>query len=698
MKNNEVVYISRNKLKPCAFQPRKTFDAGKLDELALSVREKGIISPLIVRKLADGTTEIVAGECRWRSTAARTTGEGVKLEEVAEVPVLYRELSDIEAQEIMLIENMQRNDLTPLEECDAFARLLAERDATGKPVHTHATLAAKIGKGESVIRSRLSLAKMTKEGRKALDTGLISYRVARRICEAPAALVPKIEDAILNEKKYPIDRWPRDFGDPMDVEDVTKLIDHLSVWITKPPFDLSDASLMPQKSNPESGERIEGGACVGCEFNSATHETEGQRKPVSRCMNAACYRKKVEIHVAAELVKAKEAGETVLKEAEAKKILERGLFGANQTHVELDKKLEEEERAAGMPDKKAPTWREVVTDKAGTVVVPVVVVVDDDGHVRRFAERKVVVAAADKLGTSSKLSLSAGRGKSLDGKERESAEKKQRAKELAEQKEKMETAFVLADWLASAVEKQRVPEAASAALVRLAVYHAGHDGCKFVAKRRGIENAKEDVYVAVRKYGEKLKAGAQLGFVFELLVAKDLTHGAGPYSGALMSDAVKPLMSFYGVELAAAKAQAKEKLSAGKKPAKEAKPEKPAAKADPKKLDPEKLSQEIIAAAKNSPAAKMAARKAGPGMFGVGPAAPVEGAPVIPGDVTPWRSWDVLTRAERTAVNVHFGAATGEELMKKEYRICSDSAGKIKVLDGRDVDKKAKAKAAKKTK
>lgn len=732
--NDEIQYIPRKELKPSPLNPRKSFDLGKLEELGVSLRTKGIINPLIVRKLADGTKEIVCGECRWRAAGKGTnfmTGEAIP--EIHAMPVLFRELSDLETLEIMLVENMQRNDLTPLEECDAFAGILAEKK-DGKPVHTQATLAAKIGKSESVIHSRLMLSKLSKEGRAALASGTLAYRVARRICEAPAALVPKIEDAILNEKKYPIDRWPRRNGDPMTVEDVTKLIEHLSVWITNPPFNVADASLMPQKSHPDTGERIEGGACVGCVYNSATHEQEAKRKGPARCMNAACYKKKVEIHVAAELVKAKEKGETVLKESEAKKVIEPGLFGANQNYVELDKKLGEEERAQGITDKTAPTWRDVVTGKDGKVTVPVVVVVDDSGHVRRFAERKVVAAAADKLGTANKLSLAAGRGKSLDESDRAAQEKKQRAKEIAAQKERMETAFALAEMLVAAVEKKRVPEAASAAMLQLAISHASFDGCKFVCKRRNLDGAK-DAYLAVRKYGEKLSAGPQLGLVFELLAAKNLTHCAGPYSSQAMGDDLKPMMKFYGVELAVAKQTAKEKLAAApKKKDAEKKAEKPAKKsgdeaADARhaaewnriegKLDkaPSKSGawfrwkdlsgkqQALVAVAmKGMKTSQLEVKEY---RFSEDPAAPAKltdsrdaqgPANAAAAEDAPWRKWDDLTKAERTAVNVHFAAATLDELMKKEYRITADSAGKIKVLEGRVVDKKATAKAAKKKK
>ena len=108
-------------LHPSLNNPRKHFGDIELDDLARSIREKGLLQPLVVRSRADGEYEIVAGERRWR--AAQKAG-------VHEIPVLIRELSDGEALEIALIENIQRSDLNPLEEARAYSLLLEQFNYT----------------------------------------------------------------------------------------------------------------------------------------------------------------------------------------------------------------------------------------------------------------------------------------------------------------------------------------------------------------------------------------------------------------------------------------------------------------------------------------------------------------------------------------------------------------------------------------
>ncbi|MCC6353776.1 MAG: ParB/RepB/Spo0J family partition protein [Verrucomicrobiae bacterium] len=105
--------IPRDKVVPCPLQPRKEFDEASLQELADSIRSRGIMQPLVVRE-REGQFELIAGERRWRAA---------KLAGLAEVPVLVRAVSDVEALELALIENLQRADLNPIEEAEGYANL-----------------------------------------------------------------------------------------------------------------------------------------------------------------------------------------------------------------------------------------------------------------------------------------------------------------------------------------------------------------------------------------------------------------------------------------------------------------------------------------------------------------------------------------------------------------------------------------------
>jgi ParB family chromosome partitioning protein len=132
-------------LHPTAGQPRHIFDDAKLEELAQSIRELGVLEPILVKTRKEGGFHIVAGERRWR--AAQRAG-------VLEVPIVVRELSDAQAFEAALVENVQRADLNPIETARAFQRLIEEHQ------HTQETLAQRVGKDRSTIANALRLLKL----------------------------------------------------------------------------------------------------------------------------------------------------------------------------------------------------------------------------------------------------------------------------------------------------------------------------------------------------------------------------------------------------------------------------------------------------------------------------------------------------------------------------------------------------------
>src|ERR1041385_5348881 len=119
-----------DQIKPSPFQPRRAFDEQKIAELAASIREQGLIQPLVVRRKPDGF-ELIAGERRWR--AAMKAG-------LTEVPVIIRDATDNEALQLALVENLQREDLTPIEEAAGYQRLQQEFQWTQEQ------MADKIGK------------------------------------------------------------------------------------------------------------------------------------------------------------------------------------------------------------------------------------------------------------------------------------------------------------------------------------------------------------------------------------------------------------------------------------------------------------------------------------------------------------------------------------------------------------------------
>jgi ParB family chromosome partitioning protein len=155
-----------DRMVPNAEQPRQSFDEGRLKELAESLKSQGVLQPLVVRALGDGRFQIVAGERRWR--AARLAG-------LARVPVVVKNLSDAESLEAALIENIQREDLNPLEEAEAYRQLLEEHGLTQE------RLANRVGRQRSTVTNALRLLKLPEEIKTYLLTGELTMGHARAI-------------------------------------------------------------------------------------------------------------------------------------------------------------------------------------------------------------------------------------------------------------------------------------------------------------------------------------------------------------------------------------------------------------------------------------------------------------------------------------------------------------------------------------
>lgn len=161
--NDNHVYCNVEDISPNKLQPRKRFDKEKIKDLALSIKEKGVIQPLLVRELGDGY-ELIAGERRW--IAAKRAG-------ITQVPVIIRHASDTEALELSLIENIQREDLSSLEEAEAYNRLTGEFNLTQEEI------GKRVGKDRSTITNYLRLLKLPYEIRDGLSKDAITMGHAR---------------------------------------------------------------------------------------------------------------------------------------------------------------------------------------------------------------------------------------------------------------------------------------------------------------------------------------------------------------------------------------------------------------------------------------------------------------------------------------------------------------------------------------
>ena len=164
--NSSVIKLRIMEIEPNHNQPRKDFDEKALSELAESIEQHGVLQPLVVRPLANGSYQLVAGERRWR--AARIAG-------LTEVPVVIKELTDEEVIEIAMIENLQREDLNPLEEALGYRYMMDELKITQEQA------AEKVGKSRPAVANALRLLKLPNEVQEMVKNNLISPGHARAL-------------------------------------------------------------------------------------------------------------------------------------------------------------------------------------------------------------------------------------------------------------------------------------------------------------------------------------------------------------------------------------------------------------------------------------------------------------------------------------------------------------------------------------
>ena len=180
--DDHLVQIRLDKLQRGQFQPRTKFDESKLDELAQSIASQGVIQPLVVRELAANKFEIIAGERRWR--AAKQAGLG-------EVPVVVRDINDQVALAIALIENIQRESLTPIEEAKALSRLIQDFKMT------HEEVSQVVGRSRSTVSNLLRLLKLSSDVKNLLENGDIEMGHARTLLPLPDDMQIKLAGEIV---------------------------------------------------------------------------------------------------------------------------------------------------------------------------------------------------------------------------------------------------------------------------------------------------------------------------------------------------------------------------------------------------------------------------------------------------------------------------------------------------------------------
>lgn len=188
---DEVIQLPVNKVEPNRFQPRSIFNDEKIRELAQTINTHGMIQPIVVRKLEGDNYEIIVGERRWRA---------VQTLEWENISAIIRDMTDAETASVALIENLQREELTVIEEATAYARLLELHSLTQE------ALAQRLGKSQSTIANKLRLLKLPEEVQQALLNKFITERHARALIklkepEKQIKILQAILDHDLNVKQ-----------------------------------------------------------------------------------------------------------------------------------------------------------------------------------------------------------------------------------------------------------------------------------------------------------------------------------------------------------------------------------------------------------------------------------------------------------------------------------------------------------------
>lgn len=273
--NDEFRQINIEKISFSETNPRKEFNKNSLNELAESIKQNGVIQPIVVRKGEGNTFELVSGERRVR--ACKIAGKKT-------VPALVRKLTDEQVLEIQYIENLQRRDVHPLDEANFIEGMLE----TGK--YTLDTIADKIGKSRAYVVQRHSLTKLQTEVRKKYAAGEIELGHALLFSKFTPESQNKLLTYIQNSYRMPT------------VADLKTYVNqHFMTNINDAPFSKKDAQLLP-----------EAGSCEACQKRTGNAEDLfAEFSGKNLCTDGTCYKEKLRLHVEQQIERA-EANATPL--------------------------------------------------------------------------------------------------------------------------------------------------------------------------------------------------------------------------------------------------------------------------------------------------------------------------------------------------------------------------------------------------
>lgn len=341
-----------------------------IEELAASIREQGVLEAICVRPLPEGPCaeaayEIVYGHRRFRAAG---------IAHLVEIPCVVRDLNDEETAEVAAVENLQRADLTPLEEAEAYRQLFEDH---GLPIPE---IAARVGRTAGLVTLRLRLLSLAAPVQAALREGRIGVAAAQEISRLSS--LPQ-QEKVLAEL---LDDYPKD--EPPPLFEVRDLVRRSALLLDRAPFDPTDATLVPWA-----------GACGACPKRTAAQASlfGDATERDDRCTDEGCFGAKRTAARERLEAEAKEVGHRVLPESEAKKIFSTysNALAWNSHWVDLG---EEEDRDPESPDDEKDAGSVPVRKNAELLAqagkeIPVVVAVDPSGGVHRLVDKRDFAAA-----------------------------------------------------------------------------------------------------------------------------------------------------------------------------------------------------------------------------------------------------------------------------------------------------------------
>jgi ParB/RepB/Spo0J family partition protein len=502
--------------------PRKTFDKDRLAELTASVKAHGVLQPILVRPNGkEGTYELVAGERRFR--AAQAAG-------LASIPAMVRELTDVQVLEVQVIENLQRDDLHPLEEAEGYRQL---HEKHGYSVED---LAAKVGKSKAYVYARLKLCDLAPAARKPFVEGKVSASIA--------LLVARIPDPKLAEQAMKEIATPRHEREPLSYREAFEHIQHRYMTaLSDAPWEKDDAALLPAA-----------GPCTTCPKRTGNQaELFGDVKSPDVCTDVTCFGKKRKLFIERRLDQARAAGMKVIEGKAAEKM------EYDRSLVRLDSHADAVPYGSKLYGK---TYRALL----GKSVEPSVLLAVPQRHYGAKPGEVELIEAAPRAEV-----LKAIREKYPQAAVSSSTSRSSSAADTARKKRALHMAKVHA----AAVDQMVGTAAARPAdlgfwrfILTALVRHSWHAVCVEVLKRRGVElKRSSDASTQVRKLADGMKTDGELrALLVEILTTRDSSY---EWRGDGYADALKAGCQLYGVNLK--KLDASMKAAAAKKPARKGK-------------------------------------------------------------------------------------------------------------------------------